>query len=504
MNNPTTQRTAQPGCCAELKCESGLRNNYYEGKRLTADSFRVEQKYLLERRRLLNRAIHGWGVVYGYEVTATPPCKGTGPGRLEIGAGLALDKCGRELLQTETPIEINDLIILDENGAPIDPESVFSAVEAFNRQGVDDPERKRWLLSVHYAEQYAGRVTVEDQCRCARDEWDHTCETVRYSLRPSADAERRKDLDCELQCDCGTGTCCDEPIETDNETPHTEADMPRKRGGCHCLCEHLTKLQSPDCCCLREIEGSCGRVWVDLKNGVPLARVDLALDDCNRWTFGRVEACGPRQLVKRNDLLFDLIRGCDLTRISDISWKEWHRKEIEFKDFSDAFGPEGYHQEKYVTNFSVKFSRPVRENTLQADCIAMTVMCNEREGNWWQTFRVPIVDLKCSPREPKDPEHHVREAKVVVAGDWVEDGLRGRGSVFNDYETRIEIEVRGDFIVDCNGQTVDANAVGLSPAPTGNGTPGGAFLSTFLVAPRKPPTRTDFYDRGESLKGVSS
>jgi len=45
----------------------------------------------------------------------------------------------------------------------------------------------------------------------------------------------------------------------------------------------------------------------------------------------------------------------------------------------------------------------------------------------------------------------------------------------------VEIEVRGDFIIDCNGQAVDANAVGLSPGPTGNGTPGGTFVSRFKV-----------------------
>ena len=48
-------------------------------------------------------------------------------------------------------------------------------------------------------------------------------------------------------------------------------------------------------------------------------------------------------------------------------------------------------------------------------------------------------------------------------------------------KVEVEIEIRGDYIVDCNGQTVDANAVGLSPSPTGNGTPGGTFLSTFRV-----------------------
>jgi hypothetical protein len=76
MSRPYTRRPApQPPptrveCCIDPRCESGLRNNYFEGKRLTPDSFRVEQRYLVERRRLLNRAIHGWGVVYGYGIKA--------------------------------------------------------------------------------------------------------------------------------------------------------------------------------------------------------------------------------------------------------------------------------------------------------------------------------------------------------------------------------------------------------------------------------------------------
>jgi hypothetical protein len=51
----------------------------------------------------------------------------------------------------------------------------------------------------------------------------------------------------------------------------------------------------------------------------------------------------------------------------------------------------------------------------------------------------------------------------------------------------MEIEIRGDLILDCHRQAVDANAVGLIPAPTGNGTPGGTYLSSFWVKP-KPGT----------------
>ena len=120
-------RTSRAGCCPDDECGicgGSLKNNYYAGKRLTPDTFRVEQRYHVERRRLLNRAIHGWGVVYGYPITVETrelrksstrerprrdPCgrrddepRDTRDGvtrRLKIEDGLALDTCGRELLQ---------------------------------------------------------------------------------------------------------------------------------------------------------------------------------------------------------------------------------------------------------------------------------------------------------------------------------------------------------------------------------------------------------------------
>src|SRR5258705_13961575 len=93
-------RRQPENCCTEVKCDSGLRNNYFDGKRLSTQSFRIEQKYGLERRRLLNRAIHGWGVVYGYAITPEPldDCKKQRQaGKLTIEPGIALDPCGREL-----------------------------------------------------------------------------------------------------------------------------------------------------------------------------------------------------------------------------------------------------------------------------------------------------------------------------------------------------------------------------------------------------------------------
>jgi len=198
-----------------------------------------------------------------------------------------------------------------------------------------------------------------------------------------------------------------------------------------------------------------------------------------------VEACGPRRLVKRNDLLFDLIRGCDLTYIIDFGWKDWHRGQnpILFADFDKAFGqsqdPDPF---EFVTEkFSVRFSSPVRTNTLLPDCFAFTVWYFEPRDHAWEAFRVPILRVDTTDFESEVPPGHVWGGAIVVDADWILDGLRGPGRLFERGETWIEIEVRGDFIVDCNGQTVDANAYGLSRARTGNGTPGGTFLSTFSV-----------------------
>jgi hypothetical protein len=534
-------RKAPAECCADLTCESGLRNNYYEGKRLTPDSFKVEQRYLIERRQLLNRAIHGWGVVYGYAMKMSSAAGGAAKQLtrlLAIGPGLALDACGRELLYGgESGMAFDSLIPIDDEGRKVDLEDLLPKQL---REQKDDKERVCWVVSVHYAEQSTDGVRLSDGCRCERHEWDHICETVRFTLRRIPCDDCCAGCDCDLHCDCGGGSCCDshtKPVRQEPEkAPSYEAAseeqaadvsktetparipasdeavrrrVPFKRGGGRCLCDYLAGLAPGDDCSARlcDVDDPCARVRVDLKHGVPLACITLESDNCGGWTFGpTIDDCGPRRLVKRNDLLYDLVRGCDLTRICRIGWGTWHRQtNVPFDKFSAAFGPIGHQEPEYTTRlFWVEFSRPVREDTLLADCFAMTVMSLEREGNWRWTQRVPILRIDTSVVDPEqgDPPGHVRGARVVVEGGWVEDALRGAGSVFFG-DTWIEIEVRGDFIIDCNGQPVDANAVGLSADATGNGTPGGTFLSTFQVAPREPYPRRGQRDL-DRLKGASS
>lgn len=454
--------TPQPEPCCEHDCGAGIRNRYFAGKRMAPDALRIEQEYQIERRRLANRAVHGWGVVYGYPVAMADAaaCGEAAPGkRVTVGAGLAFDRMGRELVQTEqASLSLDDMLELPGG------------------------EGDSYLLRVHYAEQLRAPVQIKDSCSCGRQEWDHLCETVRYSLQRVPATACCAPQACELACGCAA--CCG-----DVAGPRQAAAAGVRDGAARCLCDHLTALSpGAECAALTEVSK---RVRVDLHNGVPLACLALEQDECGQWRIARViDACGPRRLVKRNDLLFDLIRGCDLTRISDIGWAPWHRATdpIEWKAFDEYFGEVPNDDSDCLTKFTVTFSRPVRIATLTPECFSMTFLIKQREGGWLVPMRAPITSLRHIDVSGEESEL-AGGAALMVSSGWVSDALRGKETEFGRRGVRVEIEVFGDFILDCNGQALDADARGRSPFPSGNGTPGGTFRSTFQLG-AKPERST--------------
>lgn len=462
--------------CSDQSCDSGRRNRFYSKKRLTPATWSVEQDYQLQRRRLLNRAIHGWGVVYGFplDLLEDDACSGDGGKRLGVGAGFALDRCGRELLQVDKlPVQFTDCLAFDRKGSYLEPPEQCRGTPEQNLPWPPETEKLCFLLQAHYAERLTSPVALRDPCQCEGQEWDQVCETVRYSLTPIDCAQCCRDYGCELECDCNRGPCCPEGDH-----------KPAPRGGCGCLCQHLLGLDpTSECCSLTTVAKG---LRVDLRQGVPLACVKLGRDRCGDWTFREVaDVCGPRRLVKRNDLLFDLIRGCDLTRISAISWGDWHRNRddiVDVEQFADMFGTQDPAEKgRYRTNFTIEFSRRVDVRTIKADCFSMTVIARNDEDGWGRTLRVPIVGIEIDEKKEKG---YSTTARILVSSKWASGALRGI-SVFGSGITRFEITVRGDYLLDCNGQMVDANARGLEPAPTGNGTPGDTFFSTFLVTKRE-------------------
>jgi hypothetical protein len=127
--------------------------------------------------------------------------------------------------------------------------------------------------------------------------------------------------------------------------------------------------------------------------------------------------------------------------------------------------------------------------TLTPDAFTMTLIARDDEDGWGRTLRVPIVDIRYD--DSKQPGYSTT-AKILVDADWASGALDSI-SVFGSGVTRFEISVRGDYLLDCNGQMVDANARGLEPAPTGNGTPGDTYYSTFLIAKMAPPPASSHY-----------
>lgn len=70
---------------------------YFHGMLLTDRDFREEQLYHNEKRRLINRMLHGWGVVCGLGIKSTDPESS----KVIITRGMALDCCGNEIVVCE-------------------------------------------------------------------------------------------------------------------------------------------------------------------------------------------------------------------------------------------------------------------------------------------------------------------------------------------------------------------------------------------------------------------
>ncbi|MBZ5529849.1 MAG: hypothetical protein LAO20_00330 [Acidobacteriia bacterium] len=85
--------TATTGHC-DLK--TPVRNRYFYGKLLDVFHFEMEQNYLNAKRWLLNRLVTGYGVVCGLDVQP-----GDDGNSIVVTPGVAIDKCGREIIVTQ-------------------------------------------------------------------------------------------------------------------------------------------------------------------------------------------------------------------------------------------------------------------------------------------------------------------------------------------------------------------------------------------------------------------
>jgi len=104
------------------------RNRYFYGKLLSVDDFQTEQKYMNDKRRLINRFLHGCGVVCGLNVVQIDD------GTLSLETGLALDFSGREIL-VDTPVA-----------------KKLSMIEGFDSYTEEDEDNSYLYLCIEYAQ----------------------------------------------------------------------------------------------------------------------------------------------------------------------------------------------------------------------------------------------------------------------------------------------------------------------------------------------------------------
>ena len=105
------------------------RNRYFYGKLLSVDDFDAEQRYMNDKRRMLNRFLYGTGVVCGMQVVEVDDVT------ISLEMGLALDFSGREIVVSK----------------PVTKK--LSSIEGFSRYAAAGEERWNLYLGIAYDEQ---------------------------------------------------------------------------------------------------------------------------------------------------------------------------------------------------------------------------------------------------------------------------------------------------------------------------------------------------------------
>ncbi len=100
------------------------RNKYFFGKLLGVGDFEVEQKYINDKRRLINRLLHGVGVVCGLNVIKVDDSL------ISIESGLALDSVGREVF-VDIPVikKLSMFEGFDQDKDPNDSSHVYLCIK---------------------------------------------------------------------------------------------------------------------------------------------------------------------------------------------------------------------------------------------------------------------------------------------------------------------------------------------------------------------------------------
>ena len=415
------------------------RNNYFYGKRMTARDFQDEQCYFNEKRWLINRMVHGWGVVCGLDVIPTEDNN-----KVEVTPGLAIDCCGREIL-----------VCGDEE----------------DRYVLLNPEEHECDLLLKEEEQQNG-----DQLIAICLEYDE-CKREIVNL-PSIACDETEKHEFNRIRDSWKITPIHIPQEFWDE-PFCQQTIGDKEKSLHrYLCEKITQgcQHCPECPCI-----ILAVVTVD-GNG----------------EFEEIDTCNYRKLVYSNQLLFDQI-NCyhgDLPRVTGIEWSDTsiadptgvHIKEknihtTEKQGSSTEIHNQTIQWDVFVQKNGLKitFNKRMYHETINKHTFLIAIITIEHSTRYRLLKYVPSEEI-----ELIDNDDETTSAIFKFETTWIEDELEDekRSAITQSSEgADFEIILRGSSIFsieeDKKGKALDGSFSG--EFPSGNGTQGTDFVSWFHV-----------------------
>jgi hypothetical protein len=141
------------------------RPRYFHGMLLDSQDFLDEQAYHANKRRLLNRSLHGSGVVCGLDLNAK--CGGQS---IEVTTGLALDCCGNEIWVANA-VSLDFAKLLPPKNSPKGKQ------ECEDLEDESGKKPKSYYLGIRYQEKGSDPESVY---LSGSDCGERTCEYSRY------------------------------------------------------------------------------------------------------------------------------------------------------------------------------------------------------------------------------------------------------------------------------------------------------------------------------------
>ena len=310
---------AGSGSCADVPCELPVacRPAYYDGKLLTSHDFNLEQRYHIDKHRLHNLAMHGWGIVYGLKVKPHPYCPDQ---RLVIEPGLAIDRCGREIRLID-PVEI----LLPQAPRPTKPKDPCPPE---GEPTPVPPEHCKLWLSIRYCEEESEFAPAPfDECNCG--------------VVPN-----KPNRVCECYC---IEFHAEEPECFKEHHPHDDCNDCRD-----IFAQAMEEIPTPKPCCIP---------LSIIDRFTPGAKVEQEMiDDCrHRATVPSVHTLD--RLVR---CILDKMPRHKLTCIEDINWT--HGEHMDCRRFHERFikSPSSDSDGFVITFDGPVHDRGVNERTFQA------------------------------------------------------------------------------------------------------------------------------------------